>query len=201
MLSRLPFAAILACTFAFAFSAATAGAATVTISPGGNVTGTSGSTAWTFNTARRTVNCTMSDFTARLVTSNAGSFPLGITTNLQMLFSTCTLTGGLTVTLACIPNGGWAVTGRTTTATPGIANTSCRVSLSGTCHVDITGSFLMSYSTITGWAEVASPSGQSFAATGSTCPTLPNDASVTFASYRPGSIFYIMSPYQSMTAS
>jgi hypothetical protein len=201
MLSRLPFAAILACTFAFLFSA-TAGAALVAISPGGNVTGTAGSTQWTFNTARRTVNCTMSDFTARLATGNGGSFPLGISTNLQPAFSTCTLTGGLRPAIACGATGGWAVTGRTIgSTTPGTAHVSCQISITGTCSVNIAGSFAFNYSNATGWAELVSPSGQSLVASGSTCTALPNDFSVTFGIVGGGSIFYIVSPYQSMTAS
>lgn len=167
--------------------------ATVTPNPSA-VTGTAGALQYSFNTARRTVDCTTSSVRATLG-SAAGASPLAISTNLAWGLSGCTQTGGLRFFWTCSANQNLSVTGATaagvTTATAGI---DCVESISATCSVHITGRMSVTYNNLTSQLTLISPSGQSIFATGSTCSTLPNDVSVTMGSSTGGNLVFTVSP-------
>jgi hypothetical protein len=168
-------------------TAASASATTVTVSPGGRVTGTAGAGRWVFNTARKTINCTQLAFTATLATSVTGTLPLTIATNLAFVCrGTAAVTGGAGVIVNCTAGNLNVTSG----AIGGILNMSvtgigCTFTVVGTmCSARLTGGLLGSWSNPLSQLTI-NTAGQTLAATGSsdgrggTCPFLANDTSVS----------------------
>jgi hypothetical protein len=186
---------------------ASASAATVTVSPGGAVTGTSGSAQLTFNTAARTLNCTQMAFTATLA-STSGSYPLAISNNLQFFCSgNMTVVCCVSVTFVC-GAARWNITGATVSGvTPGrIVGINCTVTVSTTrCSVRISGSVPVSFDNATSQLTIGL-AGQSLAATGSTdgasgtCSALPNDTSVSFTDSTGRALVFAVTPRTAIVA-
>lgn len=197
-------ALVVATALALALTASAASANTVVITGGGAIAGTAGATQFRFNTVRRTVNCTSSTLRATSQPPGVYTTPLPFTfANLQFSFTTCTLTGGLTVTVDCTSTiARWQAIGLTAGGvTPNqITNNSCTVSQSATCSVRINGSVSGSYDNTANILTVfGSSSGQSLMAPGSTCSTLPNDPSITFSRSGGGNVDYAVAPVTTMT--
>jgi hypothetical protein len=84
--------------------AATAGADTVAVTGGTNLTlaGTTGARLIN-HTGSQTFACTTAAATATVNASTVGSFPLRIGTNLTPTFTSCTFAGGFPITVKCGP--------------------------------------------------------------------------------------------------
>lgn len=182
-------------------TAASAPATTVTVTPGGRVTGTAGAVQFVLNTARKTITCSQLSFTATLATSVTGPLPLTIATDLTFVCGgTATLVGGLRLTMAC-----GAATLKVTATTVGggtpmaIYGIGCRFTISGsTCSVNLNGGVTARWSNTSSRLTVDT-SGQTLAATGSTCTSLPNDASVTFSDARAAAVVFAVTPTQTIS--
>jgi hypothetical protein len=177
-----------------------AAASTATVSPGGAVTGTSGASQLTLNTAAKTLNCTTSGATATLA-SATGTLPLTISSNLVPLFGSsfgggrCTVTGGIGITVAC-GNSTLKVTGLTSggVTAGSITGISCTITVTGSsCRNVVAGGVVGSFDNATSILTVAT-TGQTLAATGSTCTTLPNDASASFTDSTRAALRYAIAP-------
>jgi hypothetical protein len=190
---------------ALSASVPSAGALTVTVSPGGRVTGTANTgVQFVFNTTRKTITCTTATFTATL----AGGSPL-ITFDMVPTYSSCRLVGGPPISGPCSSNN-LTVTGSTSSGlTPiSLTNFICTPTVTGsTCSVRFTnvlgtggGTFSGRFNNTGSQLSIA-VTGQSLAASGSTCSTLPNDTSVTMSSVIPGgAVVYVVTPTQTITA-
>ncbi|WP_027004650.1 hypothetical protein [Conexibacter woesei] len=159
---------------------------------------------FTSNTTGKSYNCTSSQLRATLI-SATGQAPLLVSSNVAWTFpasGSCTVTGGLSVNIGCTTSENWVVLGITVSGiTAGQAGLDCTVSLSAspTCRVRIAGSVPMQFDNL---GTVTVPNtGQSLAATGSTCTTLPNDTSVTVSTPAGPSIIYAVSPLFTLSVS
>lgn len=184
--------------------AAAGSATTVTVSPGGPVTGTTGAMQFALRTARRNINCTRFGFTATLHNAS-GTLPLAISTDLTFVCTgTATVTGGLAVSIACGPAtlsvtaltvGGdtpISITGIRCTVTVN-GSSACRVMITnaaGTGGGSVTGTFHNATSTLT-----VNTSGQNLATTGSTCTSiLPNDSAVLLSDLTGAALVFTVTP-------
>ena len=177
----------------------TAAASTVTVSPGGAVTGTAGTAQWVLNTARRTLNCTTSGFTGTLA-SNSGTPPLAVSTDIQMRFSGCRMTGGVNYTFTCMSTSSLTAMSATASGSTPMSLTGifCVEAVSATCRVNVSGSLPMSFNN-SGSTLALLTAGQRLAATGSTCTILPNDTSVTLSDATGNALYYYVSPATTIT--
>jgi hypothetical protein len=180
---------------------ASASASTVTVSPGGAVTGTAGAARFTLPTARKTINCTNLVFTDTLVSGATGTLPLAISNNLHFLCTgTASIAGGTSVTIGCNATTVlWVTASHTgTSITPvSITGIGCTISAGGSCSVRIGGSVAGSFDNIPS-ALTVDTTGQSLAATGSTCAALPNDANVLLSDLSGGSSVFTVGPAQTI---
>jgi hypothetical protein len=179
---------VLAAISGVLLGAASASASTVTVTPGGAVTGTGGWVQLVLNTAGRTIVCTGSGYTATLNTGGSGvTLPYTISTNFQFRFTGCRLNNGLPVTITCSPTASLNVTAATagSVSQMSITGISCVISASATCTVNLTGRVLADYDNATNRLTIPT-TGQSLSLTGSTCASLPNDTSVTLLDSRTG---------------
>jgi hypothetical protein len=204
---RRHLALVVVSAFVLACMASAAPAATVDLVGGGTITGNAGATQFTFNTARRTISCTGSALNA---TSQPPGRYLGVAlpftyANTQLSFSGCTLTGGIRAPVGC---AGTIALWQGTRLTAGgvtpnqITNNSCAITLSGTCYGTIAGSVSGSYDNTANKLTVTSPGGQGLAFTKgalSTCTTLPNDPSITYAGVPGPDVVYAIAPVSTMT--
>jgi hypothetical protein len=197
----LVLAVVAVCSLAIVGQAA---ATTVTVSPGGAVTGTAGQSKLTLVNTSKVLNCTTSSATATLA---GGSTT--VTSNLQPAFGgPCTATGGIGIGVTCLATGRLVVTGPTASgSTPGrLSGIDCTVTVTGsTCSVNVRGSVDGSYANPTSSTLTVSNTVQSLAATGSTngrgstCASLPNDANARFTDQNGNPLAYAISPAQTVT--
>ena len=182
-----------------AIAASPAMASTATVSPGGATTGSAGTVQWSWQTARRTLNCTSSGFTAT-VGSVSGSLPLTIATDMTWNFGLCRIVGGTTYVFTCTP-GALRVTGLTVSGvTPGSADLRCVIRLTGTCLERVTGTVPVRFDNFTG-AVTLSATGQTLIGSGSTCVSLPNDVSMNLANGSGDDLDLYWTPATSVTVS
>jgi hypothetical protein len=187
---------------------ASAPAGTVSVSPGGRVTGTAGAVQLVLNTARKTIACSAMIFTATLAPSSAGVYPLTIATDLTFrCVGTAAVTGPLPVTIACggatLKATGLTAGGKTNVSITGI---NCTVTVNNSlCSVRITGGVTGSFDNATSVLTI-NTTGQSLSASGSsngsggTCALLPNDASIGFADSTGSPIRFAVTPTTTITA-
>jgi hypothetical protein len=183
-------------------AAASALAATATVTGGPNISGTATtSTLFKSRTAGKTYSCTGSTLTGTVAASTSGFLPIRIGT-VTPGFTGCTIVGGLGTTTIC-QNTGWHITGNTVAGvTPGaVTGISCHVFATSltTCRHYIVGSVGQKYSNAThsftidyhhqNLAAVNSTDGM-----GGACSVLPNDASIRWSTAVDADIVYSVSP-------
>jgi hypothetical protein len=179
--------------------AASASASTVTVSPGGAVTGTGGGMQIVLNTARKTINCTTSRFTATYNTGGTGvTLPFVVSSNMQLAFTGCRVVGGVNVTMTCFATALLSVTGVTVAGTTSVSITriTCIITVTGSrCTAVLTGTLAGTHSNTSGQITVLT-TGQALVLSGSDdgtgtgrpCASLPNDASVTLSNAAGGAL-------------
>jgi hypothetical protein len=185
---------------------ASATASTATPTPAGAYTATSGILQFTLNTARKSLNCTSSSYTATDAVAS-GTLPLTLASNVQFTFSgPCTVTGGAGITFRCPNPASLNATGVTVNGVSSMSLTgiSCTVNVTASaCAVTLGGTVIGYYDnraralTIFNFAQTMTTSG-STNGSGGACTLLPNDSSVTFTG-NPSSLVYTPSPARSIT--
>jgi hypothetical protein len=161
-----------------AAAASTASADTVVVLNGTGVTGsTVGGGAIINLGTTRAVSCTTYSSRVDISTQPPGTFPIQIGSNLDELFSTCRVTGGLAAIVSCANSPVNVTTQSTLDTTPiSLTGFSCQIALTSapTCNVRVTGSMTASYDNTT---QVLTTGTQSLTSSASTCTaTFPNGA-------------------------
>jgi hypothetical protein len=198
---------------------ANAAAYTATFSPGGAVTATGGAVQLTFNTARKTLNCTTSGFTATVRSGSFSGFPYAAATDVVWLFGAsfgtggrCTVTGGAGITMACdrqTYNLAATTSGNVTAGRIGI---NCLPTVTGSrCKVQILGSVPATFDNSTSRLTIATSGspGQLLLAQGSddgtgsrvACRLLPDDSSISFSDSSRAAPLMTVTPTQTLTVS
>jgi hypothetical protein len=206
---------ILSLVVAALASAGTAGATTITV----NTTGPSPTTGTAttgfqlrFNTARRTLNCTSGELTMTRMTTVTGTAPLRFGTVTPVLPAasggSCTMTGGVSETFACLPGSVEAVGSSTTPAgvtqvrMPGM---SCviAVALLPSCRANLNGSAFGQFDNTTHQLRIF-VAAQTLIVSGSTdgmghtCGLLPNDSSIAASNPTGGDLIYQYSTFDTI---
>ncbi|HEY6760582.1 MAG TPA: hypothetical protein VI318_13880 [Baekduia sp.] len=179
--------------------AASAGASTVTVSPGGNVTGTATTHAF-FQWGSARLDCAAATATGTLRAAT-GVFPITVSSNMQENFSSCTLVGIGGYTITCSNTSTANVTSVTVAGvTQGtIANIACTVTVVGICSARMSGSLTESNNNATGQVTV-NAAGQSLVVSGSMCGSLLPNGPMTFTGPSSANLVYNVLPRQTVTA-
>jgi hypothetical protein len=183
---------------------ASAAASTVTVTPSGPKTATTGAIRFAIagGSGTTTITCTGATITGTL-NSARGTYPIAISTNIQLVCA-----GGrsasLNVSVACSGTAILSVTGDTNASgiTPlQLTGINCRVSLTSTptCNVTITGSVRGQFANATSQLTIFR-AGQALTASGSTCTSTFQNGAVGISSATGGDIVFNVTPATTIVA-